>query len=77
MKISSVLFLFSQKQVLYFNKSSSYIIGPINVPIECTSKKAIVTVEEPIIDFKKVYQSLKSLLLIKIGYLWWIFKETY
>ena len=39
----------------------TYLIGPINVPIECTCKKAIVKVHEQVIDFKKVIfgESLK------------------
>jgi hypothetical protein len=44
--------------------------GPINIPIECTYKKAIVTIEETTIDFDKVIfgeQGTKVLKLVNSG----------
>lgn len=29
--------------------------GPINIPLKCESKKAIVKCENPIVDFEQVY----------------------
>jgi len=65
------LSLFSN--ILYLNLS-----GPINIPIECTSKKAVVSVEESVIDFKKVPITFEEFLKIKfIGYLWRIIQEIH
>jgi len=49
-----MFYLFFPKPVLISIKTWNHLVGPINVPIECTSKKAIVTVEETLVDFKKV-----------------------